>query len=175
MSEATNGRKHASVPSTPPPRTAKPPGAGAPPGLPTAPPKRRAGAIDPEEAESPELTREQIQELRQMLDERRVQLVASIDERRTQERDTGREVGDEMDEASTEGVSSMTSKLLERDVQLLSEIDRSLAKMQDGTYGLCEGTGEPIGFSRLRLRPWARYSIGYQEELERAERGRGSL
>jgi DnaK suppressor protein len=108
-----------------------------------------------------------------MLEERRVQLIASIDERRGQERDTGREVGDEMDEASTEGVSSMTSKLLERDVQLLNEIDRALARMHEGTYGLCEGTGEPIGYSRLRLRPWARYSVGYQEELERAERGRG--
>ena len=47
--------------------------------------------------------------------------------------------------------------------------------MSEGTYGLCEGTGEPIGYSRLKLRPWARYSVEYQEELERAERGRGGV
>jgi DnaK suppressor protein len=67
----------------------------------------------------------------------------------------------------------MVSKLLERDVRLLSEIDRALAKMDEGMYGLCEGTEEPIGYARLRLQPWARYSIGYQEELEREERMRG--
>lgn len=161
MSEAMNGRKRAGSAAVPAAR------------MPLAPPRRSPGAAEPEEAESPGLTDEQVQELRTMLEERRVQLIASIDERRGQERDTGREVGDEMDEASTEGVSSMTSKLLERDVQLLNEIDRALARMHEGTYGLCEGTGEPIGYSRLRLRPWARYSVGYQEELERAERGRG--
>src|SRR5262249_45452329 len=80
----------------------------------------------------------------------------------------GREVGDEMDDANTEGASAMASKLLERDVHLLREIDRALAKMAEGTYGLCEGTDEPIGYSRLRLRPWTRYSVEYQEELERA-------
>jgi DnaK suppressor protein len=162
MSEAMNGRKRAGTAAAAPVTR-----------MPLAPPRRNPGAAEPEEAESPGLTDEQIQELRTMLDERRVQLLASIDERRGQERDTGREVGDEMDEASTEGVSSMTSKLLERDVQLLNEIDRALARMNEGAYGLCEGTGEPIGYSRLRLRPWARFSVGYQEELERAERGRG--
>jgi DnaK suppressor protein len=56
---------------------------------------------------------------------------------------------------------------------LLREIDRALAKMNEGEYGLCEGTGEPIGYSRLKLRPWARFSVAYQEELERAQRSRG--
>ena len=49
----------------------------------------------------------------------------------------------------------------------------AVAKMNDGSYGLCEGTEEPIGYARLRLQPWARYSISYQEELEREERMRG--
>jgi DnaK suppressor protein len=67
----------------------------------------------------------------------------------------------------------MTGKLLERDVRLLAEIDRALAKIREGAYGLCEGTGEPIGYARLRLQPWARYSVEYQEELEREARTRG--
>ncbi len=120
-----------------------------------------------------ELTEAQFQELRGILERRRAELVSSIDGRRDDERDTGREVGDEMDEANTEGVTAMTSKLLERDVNLYREIERALAKLGEGTYGLCEGTGEPIGHSRLKLRPWARYSVEYQEELERAERSRG--
>jgi len=122
-----------------------------------------------------ELTEEQFADLRKRLEERRAELVASIESRQAQERDTGRDVGDEMDEANIEGVTAMTSKLLERDVHMLSEIDRALAKMANGVYGLCEGTEEPIGYARLRLRPWARYSVGYQEELERQERSRGGM
>jgi DnaK suppressor protein len=135
-----------------------------------APPRRRP---EHEEPEVEALTAPQLQELRGILENRRAELVASIDGRREEERDNGREVGDEMDEANTEGVTAMTSKLLERDVNLLREIDRALAKMAEGTYGLCEGTGEPIGYSRLKLRPWARFSVAHQEEIERAERGRG--
>ncbi len=120
-----------------------------------------------------ELSDEQLNELHRRLEERRAELVASIETRQQEERGQSREVGDEMDEASLEGVTAMTSKLLERDVHLLSEVDRALAKMKAGTYGLCEGTEEPIGYARLRLRPWARYSVAYQEELERQERNRG--
>jgi DnaK suppressor protein len=125
--------------------------------------------------EPPDLSPEQVDELRRALEARRATIVASIGDRKHEERDVSvsREVGDEMDEATFEGNSSMTSKLLERDVRLLAEIDRALAKIQEGTYGACEGTGEPIGYARLRLQPWARYSVSYQEELEREQRTRG--
>jgi DnaK suppressor protein len=128
------------------------------------------------EGEGPEeLTPEQIEELRRALQARRGAIIGSIGERQNEERDvtTSRVVGDEMDEATLEGTTSMTGKLLERDVRLLSELDRALAKIRDGTYGFCEGTGEPIGYARLRLQPWARYSVEYQEELEREARTRG--
>jgi DnaK suppressor protein len=162
MSDAMNGRRRAPAP---------PPASPSAPGRPLAPPPRRP--TEPDDDGPDALTAEQITEIRGMLESRRAQLIASIDERREQERDTGREVGDEMDEANTEGVSAMTSKLLERDVNLMREIDRALAKISEGNYGLCEGTGEPIGYSRLKLRPWARYGVEYQEEIERAERSRG--
>lgn len=139
------------------------------------PPTRVSALAEDDQTETPELTTEQVAELRQILEERRHTIIGSIGERQSEERDvsTSRVVGDEMDEATFEGTSSMTSKLLERDVRLLQEIDRALAKMAEGSYGLCEGTGEPIGYARLRLQPWARYSVSYQEELEREERTRG--
>jgi DnaK suppressor protein len=156
MSDATNGRRQPPSP-LPPPR-------------PIAPP-RRAG--EPEDDGPAELTEAEVLELRAILEERRAALVASVDGRREDERGVGHEVGDEMDEANTEGVTAMTSKLLERDIGLIREIDRALAKIAEGNYGMCEGTGEPIGYSRLKLRPWARFSVAYQEEIERAERSRG--
>lgn len=137
---------------------------------PLSPPPRRAPV---EEEAPPELTEAQIDELKRLLEAKRAQLFASIDQRRGQEREAGREVGDEMDEANTEGVSALTSKLLERDVGLLREIERALGKIAEGGYGACEGTGEPIGYARLLLCPWARFGVAHQEEIERAARNKG--
>jgi len=116
---------------------------------------------------------DQLRSLREALEARRAALVVSIEEHKHEERDTEREVGDEMDEANIEGATAMISKLLERDVHLLGEIDHALVKMDKGTYGICEGTGEPIGYERLRLAPWARYSVAHQEQLEQEARTRG--
>ena len=51
-----------------------------------------------------------------------------------------------------------------RDQALLAEIERALAKIQTGSYGLSEASGEPIGVRRLTAVPWARYTIKEEEE-----------
>jgi DnaK suppressor protein len=51
-----------------------------------------------------------------------------------------------------------------RDQALLTEIERALAKIQTGSYGLSEASGEPIGVRRLTAVPWARYTIQEEEE-----------
>ena len=51
-----------------------------------------------------------------------------------------------------------------RDQALLTEIERALAKIQSGSYGLSEASGEPIGVRRLTAVPWARYTIEEEEE-----------
>ena len=60
-----------------------------------------------------------------------------------------------------------TLGLVEKDRNLLREINSALAKIQDGTYGLCEGTGKPISKARLEAQPWAKYSIEHARELEK--------
>jgi RNA polymerase-binding protein DksA len=60
-----------------------------------------------------------------------------------------------------------TLGLVEKDRQLLREINRALAKIMDGSYGICEGTGKPINKPRLEAQPWAKYSIEYARQLER--------
>lgn len=141
--------------------------------LPTRPPGR--GSMRDLDEDTPDLTDAQREELRGLLETRRAEITASIESRQSQEREVGREVGDEMDDANIEGITAMTSRLLERDVQLLGEIDRALAKFRTGDYGYCEGTGEPISFGRLRSRPWARFSVAHQEQLEREARSRGGI
>ncbi len=59
-----------------------------------------------------------------------------------------------------------TLGLVEKDRVLLREINQGLAKLQDGTFGICEGTGKPIGKPRLEAQPWARFSIEYARQQE---------
>ena len=63
-------------------------------------------------------------------------------------------------------------KLAEADRVKIALIEKALRKIEanDGTYGLCEGTGDPIGFKRLQIQPWALYSLRHQEDLERGRR-----
>lgn len=64
-----------------------------------------------------------------------------------------------------------TLGLVEKDRGLLREINQALAKIQDGTYGLCEGTGKPISKARLEAQPWAKYSIEHARAMERTGMG----
>jgi DnaK suppressor protein len=63
-----------------------------------------------------------------------------------------------------------TLGLVEKDRQLLREINNALAKIMDGTFGICEGTGKPISTPRLEAQPWARYSIEYARQKEQGFR-----
>ncbi len=60
-----------------------------------------------------------------------------------------------------------TLTLVEKDRTLLREINHALAKIQNGTYGICEGTGKAIGKPRLEVQPWARFSIEYARQREK--------
>lgn len=62
-----------------------------------------------------------------------------------------------------------TLGLVEKDRVLLREIHAALAKIQDGTYGLCEGTGKPIAKVRLEAQPWTRYSIEWAKKMEQRQ------
>jgi DnaK suppressor protein len=78
-------------------------------------------------------------------------------------------VGDEVDKAVE---SEEVTRLLEgarKERALIREIDRALAKVSSGGYGICEGTGEPIDGRRLEAQPWTRYSLDFLEEIERRQ------
>ena len=75
-----------------------------------------------------------------------------------------------MDQATNSQLQAVQLRVLDKESKLLREVDRALAKFDTDEYGLCEGTEEPIGYRRLKVRPWARYSITYAEEKERMEK-----
>lgn len=74
------------------------------------------------------------------------------------------------DRASTETDRAIELRARDRERKLISKIDEALQRIDDGEYGYCEETGEPIGVARLEARPIATLSIDAQERHERRER-----
>jgi len=74
------------------------------------------------------------------------------------------------DRAATETERSVELRTRDRARKLIAKIDAALERIQDGTYGYCEETDEPIGIKRLEARPIATLSIEAQERHERHER-----
>ena len=73
---------------------------------------------------------------------------------------------DQSDWASAEIQRSFELRTRDRERKLLSKIDAALKRIEDGSYGYCEETGEPIGIQRLLARPTATLSIEAQERRE---------
>ena len=74
------------------------------------------------------------------------------------------------DRASSETERSLELRTRDRQRKLVSKIDAALKRVEDGSYGYCEETGEPIGLRRLDARPIATLSLEAQEMHERRER-----
>ncbi len=74
------------------------------------------------------------------------------------------------DRASSETDRAIELRARDRQRKLIAKIDSALGRIEDGTYGFCEETGEPISLKRLDARPIATLSIEAQERHERRER-----
>ena len=83
------------------------------------------------------------------------------------------DLADEMDLASSEYIQSFTFRLRGREKTFLSKIDHALAKIGEGTFGICEECGEPISVKRLEARPETTLCIRCKEDQERHEKSYG--
>jgi len=86
--------------------------------------------------------------------------------------DTNQEISsaDIVDQASSQTEKTVEMRTLNRQIKLLSKIDKAIKKIDNNTYGYCEETGEPIGLKRLIARPIATLTIEAQEKHEKNEK-----
>jgi DnaK suppressor protein len=77
---------------------------------------------------------------------------------------------DIVDQASSYTDKNVEMKAINRQIKLISEIDKALIRIKDETYGFCLDTAEPIGLKRLMARPVAKYTIAAQEKHEMNEK-----
>ena len=77
---------------------------------------------------------------------------------------------DIVDQASSQTEKTVEMRTINRQIKLLSKIDKAIKRINDNTYGYCEETSEPIGLKRLIARPIATLSIEAQEKHEKNEK-----
>jgi DnaK suppressor protein len=107
----------------------------------------------------------------------RIKLLAWKEDILKEARDTLQHLQDEnqnhpdlADRASSETDRAIELRARDRQRKLIAKIDAALHRLDDGTYGYCEETGEPISIRRLEARPIATLSVEAQERHERRER-----
>ncbi len=134
------------------------------------PPKPRK-----EVSEEKPLTKKELETFKKKLEESRDEVAGRIRNRANTARvDEADVLTEEIDQAAAATEEAFNMRLLDKEVKLLREIEAALRKFEDGSYGICEGTGEQIERRRLEARPWTRYSVSYKEQLERDKKGRAS-
>lgn len=121
------------------------------------------------------LNKKQLVELEKKLSLLREELRTSIEEKADFVVNLGHQAenvikGDDAEVAEKQRVSNAALQELDILKGRMQLVERALHKFEDGSYGYCEETEEPIGFERLSVIPWARFSVQVQEKRERTMR-----
>ena len=107
---------------------------------------------------------------RNKLQEWRDELIVESQETLEHLRSEIRDVGDEAERASRESDNILELRTRDRYRKLLKKIDDAMKRIEDGSYGYCEETGEEIGLERLAARPIATLTVDAQERRELFQR-----
>ncbi len=120
------------------------------------------------------LKKSDLKRFRQILEEKKEALIKSAKDSLQQDMtlDTN-DLPDEMDLAASEYIQSFTFRLRGRERFFLDKIDKALARIEDGSFGICESCEEPISVKRLEARPETQLCIRCKEDQERVERDFG--
>ena len=122
----------------------------------------------------PKMNKTQLKKFKTLLVEKRDEIVKKA--KQTLEEDMtldANDLPDEMDLASSEYLQSFTFRLRGREKSFLDKITKALAKIEDGTFGVCEECGEEISVKRLEARPETTLCIKCKEDQERMEKDFG--
>jgi DnaK suppressor protein len=120
------------------------------------------------------LKKKELKRFREILEEKKEEILKNakrtLNEDMTLDAD---DMPDEMDLASSEYLQSFTFRLRGREKTFLKKIERALAKIDEGTFGICEECEEPISTKRLEARPETTLCIRCKEDQERIEKAYG--
>lgn len=117
------------------------------------------------------MNKKNLQKFRKLLEERKRQIMEAADN--TRDEGMGFEpadLPDEVDLATSEASQVMNLRLRDRERVLLKKIDKTIQKIDEGTFGICEVCGDEIGIKRLEARPVTDLCIRCKEDQEKVEK-----
>jgi DnaK suppressor protein len=117
--------------------------------------------------------REQLDHFRGILSSWKRDLMEEVDRTMSHMKDEAANPPDPNDRATLESEFALELRTRDRERKLIRKIDEALSRIEDGSYGYCIETGEPIGVKRLEARPVATLCIEAQERRERREKQYG--
>ena len=120
--------------------------------------------------DEPFMNERQVEYFRRKLNAWKAELMSDTRDTVQGMKDTTRNIPDIADRASEETDRALELRTRDRQRKLVSKIDAALRRIEDGEYGYCEITGEPISLKRLDARPIATMSLEAQERHERREK-----
>jgi len=116
------------------------------------------------------MSKEQLEHFRTILASWKQDLMQEVDRTVLHMKDEAANFPDPNDRATQESEFSLELRTRDRERKLIRKIDEALKRIEDGSYGYCLETGEPIGVKRLEARPVATLSVEAQERRERREK-----
>ena len=116
------------------------------------------------------MSKEQLEHFRTILSAWKQDLMQEVDRTMLHMKDEAANFPDPNDRATQESEFSLELRTRDRERKLIRKIDEALKRIEDGSYGYCLETGEPIGVKRLEARPVATLSVEAQERRERREK-----
>ena len=116
------------------------------------------------------MSKEQLEHFRTILSSWKKDLMQEVDRTMLHMKDEAANFPDPNDRATQESEFSLELRTRDRERKLIRKIDEALKRIEDGSYGFCLETGEPIGVKRLEARPVATLSVEAQERRERREK-----
>jgi DnaK suppressor protein len=116
------------------------------------------------------MNKEQLEHFRTILSVWKKDLMQEVDRTMLHMKDEAANFPDPNDRATQESEFSLELRTRDRERKLIRKIDEALKRIEDGSYGYCLETGEPIGVKRLEARPVATLSVEAQERRERREK-----
>jgi DnaK suppressor protein len=128
------------------------------------------------------LSKKQLEQFRELLQVKRAELAGDVSTLQSEalsksRRDASGDLSSmpiHMADLGTDNYEKeFTLGLIEGSRAVLREIDEALARIENGTYGVCQATGKPIGMARLRAQPWAKYCYEYVLAQERGQQESG--
>lgn len=120
------------------------------------------------------LNKKQLDELKLLLETKLKEIEHEISEFEYELKEDGSSdeqgAADEIDRSSYEEAMQRSQLVLAGKHRLREEVREALNKFEEGSYGVCEESEEPIGYQRLKAQPWTRYSLEAQKDLEKSKK-----